>query len=174
MMSGFEEIGRIGRPRGLDGIVRFMPAFPISADLLKSIKIVYIKNERSDLIPVRIESVQLEEKNNRQTFFVKFDMIANRTEAEAMMDKAIFSDQLIDEDAAESTEAEDLSGYEVIYNDELFGKVLDLLENPAHPILEIKMDEGSLLIPFVDEFVEKTDHDNRKIYCRNMDQLTDL
>lgn len=174
MMSGFKEIGRIGRPRGLEGIVRFIPAVPVSADLLKSLKIVYIKNERSDLIPVRIESVQLEEKNNRQTFFVKFDMIANRTEAESMMDKAIFSDQLIDEDPADAIEDEDLSGYEVTYNDELFGKVLDVLENPAHPILEIKMDKGSLLIPFVDEFVEKTDHDNRKIYCRNMDQLIDL
>ncbi|MEX0661582.1 MAG: ribosome maturation factor RimM [Balneolaceae bacterium] len=174
MMSGFEEIGRIGRPRGLEGIVRFMPAFTISAELLNSIKIVYIKNERSDLIPVRIESVQLEEKNNRQTFFVKFDMIANRTEAEVMMDKAIFSDQLIGEDPAEFAEAEDLSGYEVIYNDELFGKVLDVLENPAHPILEIKRNKETLLVPFVDEFVDKTDHENRKIYCRNMDQLTDL
>jgi len=174
MMSGFKEIGRIGRPRGLDGVVRLMPSIPLSTDLLESIKIVYIKNERSDLIPVRIESVQLEEKNNRQTFFVKFDMIANRTEAEAMMDKGIFSDQLIDEDPAESTESIDLSGYKVIYNNELFGKVLDVLENPAHPILEIKMDDGSLLIPFVDEFVEKTDHDNRTIHCRNMDQLTDL
>ena len=74
----FIEIGRIGRPRGLEGLVRFMPNDIFTADLFDQVSVFYIKNQRSDLIPTRVESIRVEKKRNQQTFFVKFDTIANR------------------------------------------------------------------------------------------------
>lgn len=173
----FVEIGRIGRPHGLDGKVRFLPNSEFTDDLLNSVSVFYVRNVRSDLIPIRIESVHVENKKNQQSFFVKFDMIANRDQAEESKDKAVFidKDHLIDNSGNDNFDDEpSLDGYSVWFNNREIGHVLDILENPAHPILEIKLGPGSLLIPFVDEFVERVDHENGDIHCTNLDQLTDL
>ena len=172
MNSRFTEIGRIGKARGLDGVVRFLPENNLTDDLLSPGTIVYIKNERSDLVPMRTESVHREKKNNQLTFFVKFDLIASRTDADAVTDKAVYTDKEI-EPVSKKTDEPDLTGYDVISNDEIFGSVLDLMSNPAHSILEVKTETGALLIPLVDEFVDQIDHQKKVVYCKNLDQLTD-
>lgn len=177
MTSRFTEIGQIGRPRALDGLVRFQPNNHFDVEYFQTNSVVYIKNERLEFRPLRIESYYDEVKNNQQTFFVKFDMITNRTEAEAVKDKSVFTDQFSPEDEAEKevtgTGEFDLVDYEVIYEDELVGSVLDLMPNPAHYILQIKFHEEVLLVPFVDEYVIQSDHQNRTITFRNLDQLSE-
>lgn len=171
----FIEIGRIGRPHGLEGTVRIVPNSVFTAYLLDQTSIVFMKNNRSDLIPVRIESIQIEEKRNQQTFFVKFDSIADRTDAEQAIGKALFIEkEKPDSLLAKQDEPVSIVGYAVDYQNREIGRVLDVLKNPAHPILEISFESGSLLIPFVDEYIEKTDHEKHTVYCQNLDQLTDL
>lgn len=174
MKSRFNEIGRIGRARGLEGWVRFLPEPDVATDFFEESAIVYIKNERSGFQPLRVDDYYAEEKKNQLSFFVKFDMITDRTAADTLKDKALFSDLFNPEDeiSEESTDSEiDLSGYEIRSDSEVSGHVLDLLQNPAHSILEIKTEAGALLIPYVGEYVERVDHDERIIYCQNLDQL---
>lgn len=172
MNSRLNEIGRIGRPRGLDGWVRFEPENPYAATLISENRIVYINDHRSGYRPLRIEDVYTEEKRNTVSFFVKFDMITNRTKAEEVKDKAIFSDQF-DPEQDNDPSVVDYTGYDIIADDsnESIGSVLDMMDNPAHSILEAKIGKRSLLIPFVDEFVSEVDHDSRIIRCQNLDQL---
>lgn len=173
MSSRLHEIGRVGRPRGLDGWVRFEPISTLASAILQVDGIVYVKSNRSGYRPLRIDEYYTEEKRNTQSFFVKFDMITNRTEAEEVKDKALYSDQFDPEDDVDSIDDDrtDYSGYKIIYDEESIGSILDVMENPAHSILEAKVGKGSLLIPFVDEFVTEVDHDNRLIHCQNLDQL---
>ena len=91
----FVEIGRIGKPRGLDGVVRFMPNEIFIDDLFDHYNLFYIKSSRSDFIPARVEQVHVELKQNQQLFFVKFDMIASRSDAEAAVNKALFFEKKI-------------------------------------------------------------------------------
>ncbi|WP_234567899.1 ribosome maturation factor RimM [Rhodohalobacter sp. 614A] len=170
----FVEIGRIGRPRGLDGIVRFMPNQNFNDDLFDRADLFYTKNERSDLVPSRIESLHVETKRNHQSFFVKFDMIASRTDAEEAQNKAVFiKTDIFDEIAEPADDADSYMGYTIEFDGEEFGEVLDVMMNPAHPILEVKHGAGTILIPMVEEYVEETDPDNRIIFCINLDQLTE-
>lgn len=169
------EIGRIGRPRGLEGVVRFMPSEVFTDDLFEEAELFYIKNERSDLVPIRIEEIRVEDKRNQQTFFVKFDTIADRSEAEDAQGRSLFidKDRIQSEEPIQQDEGQ-MIGYSVWFKNKEIGRVLDVLENPAHFIIEIKLGTGSLLIPYVDEFIEKTDHENDTLFCKNLDQLTDL
>jgi len=174
MTSRFFEIGRIGRARGLDGWVRFLPENSLVDQFLSESPIVYFKNDRGGYQPLRIEEFYAEEKKNQVSFFVKFDMITSRTDAESLNDKGIYSDRFdplaeMDNDSPD-TEV-DLSGYTILYQSESLGHVLDTFDTPAHTILEVKVDSGSLLIPFVDEFIEQINHDDSTIICRNLDQL---
>lgn len=171
----FIEIGRFGRPRGLDGNIRFQPNENFIDGLFDQIDLFYMKNERSDLIPARIESYRVEKKRNQQTFFVKFDLIADRDDAQAAMNKALFAvnEELnqIKQEQDDNSDSVDVTGYSIISDDTEIGLVLDVFENPAHPILEIKYQTGSLLIPFVDEYIDRVDHNSSTIHCKNLDQL---
>jgi len=119
-----------------------------------------MKNNRTDLVPCRIESIHVETKRNQQTFFVKFDMIANRTDAEIAQNKAVFIKADVFDEVVEPAENDEESffGYIIKYDGDVFGEVLDVLMNPAHPIL-------------VDEYIDETDHENGIIYCINLNQL---
>ena len=166
----FTEIGRLGRPRGLDGVVRFMPNELFNADIFEQTDLFYIKNERSDLIPIRMEEFQTESKKNQLSFFVKFDMITNRSEAETSMNRAIFTEKsLISKYLHSEIDEESLSGYTLYWDGVEFGVVLDVLDNPAHPILEIKHGIGTVLIPQVDEFIDSVDHPKKVILGKNLD-----
>jgi len=169
----FVEIGRIGRPRGLEGVVRFMPNQHFTDDLFDRVNLFYMKNNRTDLVPCRIESIHVETKRNQQTFFVKFDMIANRTDAEIAQNKAVFIKADVFDEVVEPAENDEESffGYIIKYDGDVFGEVLDVLMNPAHPILEVKHGAGTILVPMVDEYIDETDHENGIIYCINLNQL---
>ncbi|WP_069132088.1 ribosome maturation factor RimM [Rhodohalobacter halophilus] len=171
----FTEIGRFGRPRGLDGNIRFQPNENFVDGLFVQSDLFYIKNERSDLIPARMESCRIEEKRNQQTFFVKFDLIADRNDAEKAMNKALYvvTEELQSLRDEQPADTEDMIGYRIISNNQEIGNVLDIFENPAHPILEIKYQSGSLLIPMVDEYIDRVDHESDSIYCKNLHQLTE-
>ena len=177
MNTRLHDIGRLGRPRGLEGWIRFEPVSPAAASLVSENQIFYVSDKISGYRPLRVLDVYTEEKRNTVSFFVKFDMITNRTEAEEIKDKALYSDRF-DPDAddvsdATDTQEADMTGYDLIpdESDEPIGSVLDIMESPAHSIIEAKIGKGSLLIPFVEEFVSDVNHTERIIYCRNLDQL---
>lgn len=166
------EIGRIGRPRGLDGVVRFMPNEFFFDGLFDQTDLLYVRDSRSDLVPLRIQNLHIESKRNQQSFFVKFDMITDRAGAEDAQNRLLFiENRFLNEQLAPTETDDSVIGYTIRYMDADFGEVLDIMNNPAHPILEVKVDTGTILIPMVDEYVEQTDHDQHVLVCRNLDQL---
>ncbi|MDX1671287.1 MAG: ribosome maturation factor RimM [Balneolaceae bacterium] len=169
----YMRIGQIARPHGVEGEVMITSDFFIP-DLLEEIELVRYENSRGDLIPARVESVRVEEKQNRLSFFVKFEHVMDRGQAVELKGSPVYVErerveELIDEEEV----SPDLAGYEVVDSEgNTVGKVEELLENPAHPILSVLgREQQQLLIPYVDEYIVSTDEKNRRIECRNLDQL---
>ncbi|PWN05951.1 ribosome maturation factor RimM [Rhodohalobacter mucosus] len=170
----FTEIGRLGKAHGLQGEIRFFPNKLFDPGLFDQVSIFYMKNRRSDMVPVRLINYRTENKQKQVLFFVKFDMITTRSDAEEAMDKALYADRSELESVVteqEGTADADLTGYAVFCNGKRWGEVLDVLDNPAHPILEMRVESGALLVPYVDEYVESADHEEGAIYCKNLNQL---
>src|SRR5680860_72579 len=82
-------IGYIARSQGVDGTVLIIPEL-YAPTLFDDIDLVRLKDARGDLIPARIESVQVQEKNDRLSFFVKFDHITDRNQAEMLKTNEVF------------------------------------------------------------------------------------
>ncbi|WP_020403416.1 ribosome maturation factor RimM [Gracilimonas tropica] len=168
---GFAQVGYVEEAHGLDGFLKvfFDVDDPAKVD---DLKLVYLRNERGDFVPTRIMDLRVEEKRNQFSFFVQFDHIADRTAAEALRGKGIF----LEADDAESfieaeAETDDtLIDHEVFDDrDESIGLVIDVMDNPAHPILVVATTSGSRLIPYIEHFVRDTRDGN--IYCQNLDEL---
>jgi len=167
---GFVQVGHVERSHGLEGEVKVF--FNVDdPQKVETLKLVYLRNERGDFYPARIIEMRVEGKRNKISFFVQFDHIADRTGAEALKGKSVF---LETEDAEPFVSAEEesensLIDHEVYDDEESIGLVVDVMNNPAHPILVVATTSGSRLIPYIDHFVKETRDGN--IYCQNLDEL---
>lgn len=171
----YQMIGHIARSHGVQGDVLIISEVN-APQLFDEIDLVYIQNTRGDLIPARIESFRVQQKNNRLSFFVKFEHVTDRNLAEELKSLPVYVMQesvseLIDEDSAI-----DYTSFEVVDTGKnSIGTITAVIENPAHLILEITThNQQQLLVPFVDEYVVSADKQNKLITCQNLDQLTNV
>jgi len=168
----FVEIARFGRPHGLEGDLKVLPNKLFDVLLIQNNRIIRYRNKRGDLVPARILNLRVESKANQQSFFVKLDVINNRNEADFLVGKALFVDKT-DITRQQMEKTDDIIDFVVLYNDTEIGRVTDLLENPAHTIIEANTVYGVLLIPWVDEFIDYIHTEKQTVVCKNLNQFTD-
>ena len=168
----YEKIGYISRSHGVQGEVLIIPDI-YAPTLFDVLDLVRLETTRGDLIPARIESVRVQEKNNRLSFFVKFEHVIDRTQAEKLKSRSVFADRDVVESLLDSdTLPLDLTSFQVFSDGKSVGVVDVLLENPAHPILQVTTnDQEQLLIPVVNEYIADIDEDTQQIQCKNLEQL---
>ncbi|MDZ7680929.1 MAG: ribosome maturation factor RimM [Fodinibius sp.] len=171
----YKQIGYISRSHGVQGEILIIPEF-YAPTLFDALDLVHIENARGELVPARIESVRVQEKNNRLSFFVKFEHVSDRTQAEDLKNFVVYADREIVESLLDSDEQPlDLTSFEIWADGECLGSVQSMLQNPAHPILEVTTTaQNQLLIPVVDEYIAAVDEKNQKIQCQNLHQLKAL
>lgn len=170
-IPGFVQVGHVERSHGLEGELKVF--FDVSdPQEIENLKLVYLRNDRGDFYPTRITNLRVEGKRNQISFFVQFDHIADRTGAEALKSKGIFleTDEATPFIAPDAETDNTLVDHEVIDDQgDSIGLVIDVMNNPAHPILVVATTSGSRLIPYIDHFVKETREGS--IYCQNLDQL---
>jgi len=175
--SAFHRIGTIVKAHGLKGEVLIDLEVDLP-ELLSEHKLFYINNYRGDLEPKRVEKSYLADKKGRPSFFVKFESVDDRVQAERL----VRSDIHVSSDLYEKLmiPADDLPGDELIgcividENEKSCGEVVDVIENPAHPILHVASEGGSFMIPFVDEYVLSVDDEEGIIHCCNLEPLMEV
>jgi 16S rRNA processing protein RimM len=176
MFPSFEDqytlVGEIVGAHGLDGTVVIAPKVDLPS-LFDDFDLFWIDTDGQALQPARISSARMEEKAGRRTFFVHFDTIADRTEAEALKGARIYQEaHLIEQDLEEDPYDLfiDLSVQDETGNP--LGYVADVIENPAHPILVIQKDSGQIMVPAVDEYVLELDPEAEIVTLHNLDAFT--
>ncbi|MCH8496288.1 MAG: ribosome maturation factor RimM [Balneolales bacterium] len=168
----FVSVGHIVRVHGTSGEVVIAPEFD-ETEIYTEAQLFYLR-KRHQYMPVRPESVKPVRKGDRQSFFVKFEHITNRTEADALKNVEVFlpEDQIPQTD---SDLAEELQGFNVVSEDgTVFGVVIDVLDNPAHPLLQVKDNDGAFFVPFVEAFILEIDPENEQITTIDLSELKAL
>ena len=74
-------IGYIARSHGVKGEVLVISEIEAPA-LFDEVDLVLLQNERGDLFPARVSSVRVDQQPGRLSFFVKFEHVTDRTQAE--------------------------------------------------------------------------------------------
>ncbi len=173
MSVAFTRIGRILRAHGTAGEVVIEPE--LEADVFNPDQVMYLYDPKTDHYPIRIASVRPVTKGGHTQFFVFFGTITTRTLAESLRGKPVFVPSNLVTEAADEDEDWDLTGYAVVDSDgTVIGDVLDVIENPAHPLLEVKDGNGRFFIPFVDAYIIEIDDDRQTITVQDVDDLRTL
>ena len=170
----YVKIGRIAQAHGVEGTILMIPE-QFAPELFDDIDLVRLQNARGDLIPARIESVRVQQKNNRLSFFVKFDHITDRNQANRLKGYPVYVAQAKVPQVVDKTTDDNLISFDVQNKDsEDVGTVDGIIPNPAHPILRVQMNGQEILVPLVDEYIIEINRESAVIYCQNLDQLIDL
>jgi 16S rRNA processing protein RimM len=166
-------IGKIVRAHGTSGELVIAPDFA-DTSLFNYSKICYLE-QRHLLEPIRLDSVKPVLKGDRLSFFVKFENIRTRNDAERLKGIRVFLPESEVPDEAEDEGPYLFIGYSVLNDSgENEGEVLDIMENPAHPLLQIKDSSGTYLVPFVEAFIMDADHEHQTITIRNLEAFRGL
>ncbi|HKI47187.1 MAG TPA: ribosome maturation factor RimM [Balneolales bacterium] len=175
--STFQKAGTIVKAHGLKGEVLVNVEVDLP-ELLEKQTLFYINNLRGDLAPRRVEKSYLANKKGRPSFFVKFESVDDRAQAERLVRRGIHvADNLYDQMMSPDNDmpGDELIGYVILdENDRNCGEVVDVLESPAHPILHVTSDGGPYMIPYVDEYIISVDGDRVVIHCRNLQPLMEV
>lgn len=171
MANGYTRIGSIQRAHGTAGEVVVGPE--IDAGLFEEGRILYLSDAKAGWLPMRVAAARRVQKGDRLLFFVLFASITTRTQAETLRGKTVGypTDQMPDLPDEDS----DLTGYQVVDADGTrIGEVLDLIDSPAHPLLEVKDDRGRFLVPFVDAYILEIDDEAAVVTVADVDALRSL
>ena len=161
-------VGKIVNTCGLKGEVKVINYSDFIKDRYKKNNTLFVSDEKDISLNLTISSF----RQNDKFIYLKFKEIDTIEEAEKLKECYLFvdSDQLkkIDDDTFYYYE---LLNMEVYYNDNNIGFISEVNDNGAQDLLRIKGKNINFLVPFVNDFIEFIDVENKKIILKNLEGL---
>jgi len=126
------------------------------------------------LIPYFVERTDIRNKNNQ--FTLKFQDIDSEEQAQHLLGRDLYLPlSLLPPLKGDAFYYHEIAGFSVV--DHIkgpIGKVNQVLDYPGNPLFEIEFQGKQILIPVKDDFIEKTDRENRIIYLKAPQGLIDI
>ena len=125
------------------------------------------------MVPFFIEEIKIK---TLSTVIVKLEGIDEEKKAIEFVDLDFYIplDQL-ENLKINKVETIDITGYKVIDQDKKFiGTVLDFIDIPKNPLLNVKSEKGEVLIPATDELIIEVDDDLQEIILNIPEGLFDI
>ena len=147
------EIGILTKPHGLKGEIKLILHSPDS-DLILSTNEVFIDNK-----PFKISNV----KKVSNGILIKFNLRNDRNSVEELLKKKVFVDkEIIPNPPKDENYYFELIGSQVMFNNEIIGSLIEIVETKANNIYVIKKIDGDeILIPKTKSFIKKFNKDER-------------
>lgn len=155
-------LGEIVAPYGIKGEVKVLSCTDFAKERYKKGNQVILNNPKTNdevifniasyknIKGMDVISFEGKEDINLVLKYIGYEVLIERNEKLKEKDNYFYSDLL---------------NCQVIYNDEIIGNVINIIDNGIHYLLRIKRtDKKDLLYPFVEKFIEKIDVENKKIY----------
>ena len=118
-------------------------------------------------VPFQIKKSKSHKKN---IFRVLLEGISSESQARDFLKKSVYIDKLENQDNINNI----VDNFNVYNNNEYLGIVISTINKTGQTIIEVKMKEKIVLIPFVDEFIVEINYDLNKIHMILPDGLLDI
>ncbi len=169
-MDNYFKIGKLVATYGLKGEIILQHSLGKRSSL-KGLESLFIEEKKDSFIPWFIESTKI--KSDIETY-VKFEGVDSKESAHKMIQKEIW---LLEDDFKKfaSTSAPiSLLGFTMINEEEDIGEILEIIEQPHQVLCKILLNDKEALIPIHEEFLDKIDKKNRKVFVTLPDGLLEI
>ncbi len=165
MTDDFISIGKITSTFGLKGFLKVAS----SGDILSSLEInslIYLSSDP------RAKSYKLLEiRKDKNQFIIALEGFKSIEESEKLIGRILYFPKLQSEKLLEPNEyfTHQLIGLKPYNGNIIYSEftLLEIIENPAHPILLFSDQTTEILIPYINQFVGQVDLKNSKIEILN-------
>jgi len=118
-------------------------------------------------VPFQIKKSKSHKKN---IFRLLLEGISSESEAKDLLKKSVYINKLENQDNINNI----VDNFNVYNNNEYLGIVISTINKTGQTIIEVKMKEKIVLIPFVEEFIVEINYDLNKIDMILPDGLLDI
>ena len=134
--------------------------------LIENLDTIFIDIDGA-FVPFQIKKSKSHKKN---IFRVLLEGISSESEAKDFIKKSVYINKLENQDNINNI----VDNFNVYNNNEYLGIVISTINKTGQTIIEVKMKEKIVLIPFVDEFIVEINYDLNKIDMILPDGLLDI
>ena len=134
--------------------------------LIENLDTIFIDIDGA-FVPFQIKKSKSHKKN---IFRVLLEGISSESEAKDLLKKSAYINKLENQDNINNI----VDNFNVYNNNEYLGIVISTINKTGQTIIEVKMKEKIVLIPFVDEFIVEINYDLNKIDMILPDGLLDI
>ena len=160
-------IGRIINTRGLKGEVKVDNYSSFMKNRYKVGNEVYLSNDEVIFISMKITHFSY----TKGFVYLYLDGITSIDEANKYREYTIYC---LDDNLNENKNTYHfltLKDMRVVSNNKVIGKVIDIESNGRQDLLRIDTGNKTFLMPFLDDFIENIDKDNKTIYVKGIEVL---
>ena len=134
--------------------------------LIENLDTIFIDIDGA-FVPFQIKKSKSHKKN---IFRVLLEGVSSESEAKDLLKKSVYINKLENQDNINNI----VDNFNVYNNNEYLGIVISTINKTGQTIIEVKMKEKIVLIPFVDEFIVEINYDLNKIDMILPDGLLDI
>ena len=134
--------------------------------LIENLDTIFIDIDGA-FVPFQIKKSKSHKKN---IFRVLLEGLSSESEAKDLLKKSVYINKLENQDNINNI----VDNFNVYNNNEYLGIVISTINKTGQTIIEVKMKEKIVLIPFVDEFIVEINYDLNKIDMILPDGLLDI
>ena len=134
----------------------------IKSDKVEQLNSIFI-NFNESYVPFKIVKVKSHKKN---IYRVKLEDILSESDAKKFIKKGIYTEKI------DNTDNSIVDNFKVYNKDKFIGIVISSYNKTGQMIIEVKMNDKLVLIPFVDDFINQISED--EIYMTLPDGLLDI
>ena len=162
-------VGKIVNTCGLKGEVKVINSSDFSDERYKKNSVLFVGDDDKNINETLTVSSF---RKNDKFIYLKFKEINSIEEAQKLKESYLF----IDGDELDKIDDDTFYYYqllkmEVYYNNEKIGLISEVNDNGAQDLIRVEGDSVNVLIPFVNEFVDRVDTENKKMYLKNLEGL---
>lgn len=162
-------VGKIVNTCGLKGELKVMSTSNFIEERFKKGNTLNVINENKQ---INEELIVSSYRINNNFIYIKLKGIDSIEKAEKYKDSSLYIDgqtlKRINEDTYYYYELLDM---EVYYNDKKIGYISEMSTNGVQDLIRVDMKENSILIPFLNEFIETINVKENKIILKNIEGL---
>ncbi len=156
-------VGRLTKTHALKGALKMRP-FNVNTEFFKYTDVIYLENGKE----YKIEKIQAQ----KGMFILTLSGVNSIDDAIKIKGSEVFVEKSIIPIADDEIFLSDMIGFKAIFNNKIIGEIFDFADYNAGFIYIIKTENNEkYYLPDRDEFIERVDYDEAKIFFKNIEEL---
>ncbi len=169
-MAEYYNIGKLVGTHGLQGELLLVHELSKKTSL-KGVQAIFIEENREAFIPWFIETTKIKGENE---IYIKLEGINSREAAIKLAQKKVWLPDVDYRKFASKSSPANLLGYMIFDGTNQIGEIQEIIEQPHQLLCRTTVDGKEVYIPLHDDFLQKIDAKQKKVFLTLPDGLLDI